>query len=139
KRESITGVDQKYYDFVKQALYGVVNEGGTGTKAKLDGYDVCGKTGTVQIVGTERGGNLAQTAKNEFGYHAWFVSFAPLSDPQVALAVLVEHGGHGADAAAPLAQKILEAYFKERNIPPLHPPRAQQVASKLPANSESPR
>jgi penicillin-binding protein 2 len=116
--EKIHGIDQKNFEFVKRALWGVVNEGGTGGKAKVPGYDVCGKTGTVQVVGFERGGNLWKHQKEQFGDHAWFISFAPLEDPQVAIAVFVEHGGHGSDAAAPVAQKIFETYFRDRKIGP---------------------
>ena len=55
KREQITGIDQKNYELVKQALWGVVHDHGTGTKSRIEGYDVCGKTGTVQVVGYDRG------------------------------------------------------------------------------------
>ena len=122
KREEITGIDQQYYEILKQALWGVVNEGGTGGKARIDGYDICGKTGTVQVVGFDRGGDLWKKEKERFGDHAWFVAFAPISDPQVAVAVFVEHGGHGSDAAAPVAKKIFEAYFQDRKIAPYEPP-----------------
>jgi penicillin-binding protein 2 len=122
KKEEITGIDQSNYEILKQALWGVVNEGGTGGKARIDGFDVCGKTGTVQVVGFERGGNLWKENKERFGDHAWFVAFAPFSDPQVAVAVFVEHGGHGSDAAAPVAKKIFEAYFQNRKIQPYDPP-----------------
>lgn len=121
-RQEITGIDPQNYEFLKQALWGVVNEGGTGGKAKIDGFDVCGKTGTVQVVGFERGGNLWKEQKERFGDHAWFVAFAPFQDPQVAVAVFVEHGGHGSDAAAPVAKRIFEAYFQNRKIPPYDPP-----------------
>lgn len=121
-KEEITGIDPQNYEFLKQALWGVVNEGGTGGKARIDGFDVCGKTGTVQVVGFERGGNLWKEQKERFGDHAWFVAFAPFQDPQVAVAVFVEHGGHGSDAAAPVAKKIFEAYFQTRKIPPYDPP-----------------
>lgn len=121
-KEQVAGIDRRNYEIVKQALWSVVNANGTGSKARIEGYDVCGKTGTVQVVGYERGGELWRTHKELFGDHAWFVAFAPYSDPQVAVAVFVEHGGHGSDAAAPVAQKILEAYFRDRNIPPYPPP-----------------
>jgi penicillin-binding protein 2 len=117
-KQQVVGIDRQNYEFVKQALWAVVNEGGTGGKARLDGYDVCGKTGTVQVVGYEKGGNLWKEQKAKFGDHAWFVAFAPKSDPQVALAIFVEHGGHGAEAAAPIAKQMFAEYFKDRNIPP---------------------
>lgn len=121
-KEQVAGIDRRNYEIVKQALWSVVNGNGTGSKARIEGYDVCGKTGTVQVVGYDRGGELWRTHKELFGDHAWFVAFAPYSDPQVAVAVFVEHGGHGSDAAAPVAQRILEAYFRDRNIPPYPPP-----------------
>jgi penicillin-binding protein 2 len=121
-KQKITGIDFDYFEAVKRALWGVVNERGTGGKARLPGYDVCGKTGTVQIVGYDRGGDLSKREKERFGDHAWFVAFAPYSDPQIALAVFVEHGGHGSEAAAPVAAKILEGYFKSNKISPYPPP-----------------
>lgn len=123
EKQQVTGIDRKNYEVVKDALWSVVNENGTGGKARLDGYDVCGKTGTVQVVGYEKGGELAKKQKAKFGDHAWFIAFAPKSDPQVALAIFVEHGGHGADAAAPIAKEMFAEYFKDRNIPPYSPLR----------------
>jgi penicillin-binding protein 2 len=138
KREEITGVDQSNYEILKQALWGVVNEGGTGGKARIDGFDVCGKTGTVQVIGFERGGNLWKEQKERFGDHAWFVAFAPFSDPQVAVAVFVEHGGHGSDAAAPVAKKIFEAYFQDRKIPPYDPPPFAKNIRRVSAPPKTP-
>jgi len=141
KRDEIKGIDQRYYEAVKKALWGVVNEHGTGGRARIEGYDICGKTGTVQVVGFDRGGDLARKEKERFGDHAWFVAFAPFSDPQVAVAVFVEHGGHGSDAAAPVAKKIFEAYFQDRKIPPYEPPPFAKnipraaIAARLPEPS----
>jgi penicillin-binding protein 2 len=92
---------------VRQALVGVVNESkGTAYKARLKDIEVAGKTGTAQV----------QTGRAEGGYesatHAWFVGFAPAGRPKIALAVLVEHGGHGGDVAAPLAMEIVHNYFE---------------------------
>jgi penicillin-binding protein 2 len=121
-RSRVRGIDPDNYRLVKQALWGVVNDKGTGTRARIPGYNVCGKTGTAQVVGYERGAGLHDKNKAEFGDHAWFVAFAPYQDPQVAVAVLVEHGGHGADAAAPVAYRILDTYFKDRKIAPYPEP-----------------
>ncbi len=118
KKEKIEGIDAENYKLVKKGLWAVVNDHGTGGKSRVDGYDVCGKTGTVQVVGYDRGRGLSETQKHKYGDHAWFISFAPLSDPQVAIAVFVEHGGHGSSAAAPVAKKIFETYFADRKIPP---------------------
>lgn len=127
KKQRITGISRDNFEFVKQALWSVVNEYGTGGKARIPGYDVSGKTGTVQVVGYDRGQNLAKSQKEKFGDHAWFVAFAPYDDPQLALAVFVEHGGHGAEAAAPVAKRIFEAYFRDRKIPPYPAPAFAKV------------
>ena len=92
---------------IREAMAGVINEpGGTGGSARLWGVVAAGKTGTAQVVGLGKKGGRD---------HAWFVAFAPLESPQLAIAVVVEHGGHGGEAAAPIARKIFEAYF---NLPP---------------------
>lgn len=95
------------FDKVKSSLSGVVNEpGGTGGAAKSATTTIAGKTGTAQVVGLKKGSNLDQ-----FRDHAWFVAFAPVEKPEIALSVLVEHGGHGGAAAAPIAKKAIEAYL----------------------------
>ena len=96
---------------VSQGLAGVVNEpGGTGGASRLPGILAAGKTGTAQVVGL--GKKVAGGSSKD---HAWFVAYAPVENPEIAVAVLVEHGGHGGDAAAPIARKLFEAYF---SIPP---------------------
>ncbi len=132
RTEVVEGIDRKNFEIVKEALRGVVAEG-TGTKAKITGFEVCGKTGTVQVVGYDRGGNLAKEEKERFGDHAWFVAFAPYQDPEIAAAIFVQHGGHGSDAAAPLAKLIFEAYLAQRTIqgPPAEN-EIQQAQSNLP-------
>jgi penicillin-binding protein 2 len=93
---------------VRQALVGVVNESkGTAYKSRAKDIEVAGKTGTAQVHGrkTELGGY-------EAGDHAWFVGFAPAGRPKIAIAVLVEHGGHGGDVAAPVAMEIIHNYFE---------------------------
>ena len=94
---------------VREGLWAVVNEGGTGWRARIDGLDVCGKTGSAQVVARARlqkGG-----APTSILPHAWFLSFAPKENPRIALLVLVEHGGSGGEAAAPVARQILQAYL----------------------------
>jgi penicillin-binding protein 2 len=94
---------------VKNALQGVVNEpGGTGSAAKSSITLIGGKTGTAQVVGIRKD---SKYLAEEFRDHAWFVAFAPVEKPEIALSVLVEHGGHGGSAAAPIAKKAIEAYM----------------------------
>jgi len=91
---------------VKDSMKGVVNEGsGTAYSSRIQHVSMSGKTGTAQSVG-ERGKNL--------GDHAWFIAFAPSEDPSIAISVLVEYGGHGSSAAAPVAKVVTETMFKEK-------------------------
>ena len=94
---------------VKEAMQGVVNEpGGTGAAARSSTVLIGGKTGTAQVVGLKKGPKyLTENLRD----HAWFIAFAPVDKPQVALSVLVEHGGHGGSAAAPIAKNAIEAYM----------------------------
>lgn len=99
---------------IKSALSGVVNEiGGTGWAAKSSLINIGGKTGTAQVVGIKRG---AKYLLERFRDHAWFVAFAPVEKPEVALAVFVEHGGHGGGAAAPIAKRAIEGYIKSKEL-----------------------
>ncbi len=93
----------KTLETVKSGMWGVVNEGGTGAAARVDGFDVAGKTGTAQVVGVAK-------AKGHLKDHAWFVSFAPVAHPEIASAVLVENVGWGATYSAPIARVLYETY-----------------------------
>jgi penicillin-binding protein 2 len=66
-------------------------------------------TGTTQVIG---GDGMNGDVPDKFKDHAWFIAFAPVEDPQISLAVFVEHGGHGSTTAAPIAKKVIEAYFQ---------------------------
>ena len=83
---------------------------GTARSAKLKDIQVAGKTGTAQVIKASRGidADKMEKAKRD---HAWFVGYAPADDPQIAFAVIVEHGGHGGTTAAPIARKVLEVFF----------------------------
>ena len=92
---------------IQQSLEAVVTEG-TARRAQSKIVKIVGKTGTSQVVAL-RTESEEETPK-EFRDHAWFVSYAPLEHPTIAVAVLVEHMGHGGSAAAPLAKKVIEAF-----------------------------
>ena len=97
-------------DIVTTAMWGVVHEtGGTGYRAKIEGFDVAGKTGTAQVVGKQA--NLKGQAYKD---NAWFVGFAPYRNPEIVVAAFVENGGWGAEAAAPVAHAVLETYYKKK-------------------------
>jgi penicillin-binding protein 2 len=89
----------------------VVNDG-TAKAARLPNIQVAGKTGTAQVVAIDRDNPKRKRARG-MQDHAWFVAYAPADDPQVAVAVLVEHGGHGGSEAAPLASRVIKAHLSE--------------------------
>ncbi len=98
---------------IRDAMKGVVNDpGGTGHGARIENITVAGKTGTAQVVSLD-----SQSADKAHKDHAWFTSFTPAEEPEIAVTVLIEHGGKGGAVAAPIAKKIIETYFhlkKER-------------------------
>jgi penicillin-binding protein 2 len=105
-------IEERIIKIIKDALMGVVNEpGGTGRASRLDKMTVAGKTGTAQVISQGPEG-AKQPKKEEQKDHAWFTSYAPAEDPEIAVTVLVEHGGKGGEAAAPIAKQVLEAYLK---------------------------
>ncbi len=103
------GIRQETLDKVKSYLSGVVNApDGTGAAGRSTVVEIGGKTGTAQVVALRRG---AGHSGEDYRDHAWFVAFAPVQKPEIAMSVLVEHGGHGGSAAAPIAKKAIEAYL----------------------------
>lgn len=101
---------------LQDGLKGVVNEhGGTGWTARLPGIEVAGKTGTAQVIRLKE--NTPRKKPKDTPYeqrdHAWFVGYAPAENPQIAVAVIVEHGGFGSEAAAPVAREVIRAYLKK--------------------------
>jgi penicillin-binding protein 2 len=107
-------ISEKTFQIVQEALLGVVNEPkGTGWASHLKTIRVAGKTGTAQVVKLPphfKRGDMSRLPP-KFRDHGWFVAYAPYEDPQIAIAVLVEHGGFGAVAAAPIAKKVMERFF----------------------------
>jgi penicillin-binding protein 2 len=103
-------IHQSTVDIVRTAMWGVVNEqGGTGFRAKIEGFDVAGKTGTAQVVGKQA--NLKGQAYKD---NSWFVGFAPSRNPEIVVAAFIENGGWGAEAAAPVVHAVLETYYKKK-------------------------
>lgn len=100
-KRNYTTIDSKYFDPVVEGMYMAVNsrpgEGGTATRAKVEGLDICGKTGTAQ---------------NPHGKdNAVFICFAPRENPKIAVAVYIENAGFGGTWAAPVASLIVEKYL----------------------------
>jgi penicillin-binding protein 2 len=105
----------KTIEILNDALKGVVNEpGGTGQNAKLSDIEVCGKTGTSQVMGLPA--NEQARRRKILGAfqkdHALFACYAPSKSPEIVVAVILENAGGGGAVAAPVARKILTAYFE---------------------------
>jgi penicillin-binding protein 2 len=102
-------IKPKALELIQDALADVVKEG-TGTRAKSSIVTIAGKTGTAQTAALRTGPE--KDIPKKFRDHAWFVAFAPVESPKIAVAVLAEHMGHGGSAAAPLAKEVIEMYVK---------------------------
>jgi penicillin-binding protein 2 len=98
---------------VYDGMMGAVGPGGTAYVAGVGAkYKFAGKTGTAQVFTIKQTENTrAKITEERKRDHAWFIAFAPIDDPRIALSVLVENGGFGASAAAPIARKVLDAYM----------------------------
>ncbi len=99
-------------DVIRDAMWGVVNEDGTGGRARIAGRDICAKTGTAQVFRASRDIDADKLPKDKRD-HAWFVGFAPKDNPRIAWAVFVQNGGHGGTTAAPIARAVLERFFQK--------------------------
>jgi len=105
-------IKPEYIKMVKAGLEGVVKDPkGTAHRIWKETMPIAGKTGTAQVIKfAERVENESKIPK-QFRDHAWFAGYAPSSDPEIVVVALVEHGGHGASAAAPIVASIIEEYF----------------------------
>ncbi|MBI2082934.1 MAG: penicillin-binding protein 2 [Deltaproteobacteria bacterium] len=104
-------VSKETLEIVRTALGDVVaSPSGTAHGSRSSLVSMGGKTGTAQVISEE--GRRRVGGGEQFRDHAWFVAFAPVEDPKIAVAVLVEHGGFGASAAAPIAKKVIEKFFE---------------------------
>ncbi|HEY2105672.1 MAG TPA: penicillin-binding protein 2 [Candidatus Binataceae bacterium] len=103
---------------LRQGACGVVNSPmGTAHKAAIPGIQVCGKTGTAQVVKEAAGTRTKEEDLPErYRDHGWFIAYAPGNDPRIAISCVVEHGGHGGSSAALVIRDVLVRYFQ------LYPP-----------------
>ncbi len=139
KRESL--------EVVRKALRGVVHEPrGTGGRMRglAGGVEAAGKTGTAQVVGMGKEYVKSEDLPEQFRDHAWFATFVPAQDPRIVVAVLVEHGGHGGSAAAPLARAVVDEFLSHQPdlVPPPEPdlgptPPPRKPRSKPPTEADS--
>lgn len=98
---------------VKQGMIDVTLPGGTAASVGANaGYSIAAKTGTAQVIGIKQNAKYDEKGINErHRDHALFIAYAPADDPKIALAVIVENGGHGGSAAGPIARKVMDYYL----------------------------
>jgi penicillin-binding protein 2 len=127
-------VDPDNLRLVADALYEVVNDAnGTAYPARDPSLDVAGKTGTAQTGYIAKKDDDAKTAWFLSQNHAWFSSFAPAHSPEVAVTVLVEHGGSGPEVAVPVAMQIVREYERLQSARLGHAPSAKASMPKAKA------
>lgn len=107
---------------VIQAMWAVVNEGGTGGGIKMAGFDIAGKTGTAQVVSLGKEGS-------EHRDHSWFVSFAPAFKPEIACLAMIENAGLGSRFGAPSVRAMYDVYYQKKHAQPEAP--KENIAMKV--------
>ena len=125
--------NQENINLVKEAMFAATNEvGGTSYRSRHTDkrYAFAGKTGSSQIKRFTSEQREAEVKQENIAYlsrdHAWFVAFAPVSNPRYAISVLVEHGGSGSKAAAPLAKKIIKKVLERHESRESYPNRLRE-------------
>ncbi|MCL2346429.1 MAG: penicillin-binding protein 2 [Desulfobulbus sp.] len=106
---------KEHVDFIKRAMAGVIKEG-TGARAFAGAaYEAGGKTGTAQVFSMKGGKYVAGQVRERLRDHSWFIAFAPLDEPKIVVAVMVENGGFGAQSAAPIVRQVFDYYLTGRS------------------------
>jgi penicillin-binding protein 2 len=109
-------IEPSTFETVIQGMWEVVNNGGTGWAANIKGFDICGKTGSTQLISTDKDEEKKEEEEEEeeeAKTHSWFTGFAPRDNPKIVVTVLVEYGGMGGATAAPLARQLFNLYRRK--------------------------
>jgi penicillin-binding protein 2 len=102
-------IQESIFNTVITGMWKSVNEEGTGRASKVQGFDICGKTGSTQVVSTATAEKLGKSEKI-VKTHSWYTGFAPRVNPEIVVTILVEYGGTGGATAAPLARELYSLY-----------------------------
>ena len=105
----VPAVSAEHFELIRSGMRDAVL-GGTAWRARIPGFETAGKTGTAQVASASRVAPDNEDRVFELRTHAWFVGFAPFDEPEIAVAVVVEHGGAGGAAAAPIGREIMAAW-----------------------------
>ena len=115
KINHVMNIDDKYWDIVFDGMNAVVNEQrGTAYGVFPENSDIAGKTGTSQVFSMDK--RSGDDVPEELRDHGLFIGFAPINNPEIVIAVLVENGGGGRVAAAPVAEKMFSKFLEIRGI-----------------------
>ena len=106
-------IDPSNLELVRQGMLDVARPGGTAAAAAAGApYTIAGKTGTAQVVGIKQGARYEESRlARQHRDHALFIAYAPADAPRIAIAVMVENGGHGGSTAAPIARAVFDYYL----------------------------
>lgn len=105
-KELRTSIQPQHYEDIIEGMWRAVNQEGTARRTLISEMNICGKTGTQQIISKENPNYEQLVQQQRFKPHAWFASFAPRDNPQYAMVVLVENGGDAGQIAVPIAEKV---------------------------------
>lgn len=109
-------IELSTFETVIQGMWEVVNKRGTGWAANVKGFDICGKTGSTQLISTEKDKEKKveeEEEEEETKTHSWFTGFAPRDNPKIVVTIIIEYGGMGGATAAPLARKLFNSYRRK--------------------------
>lgn len=124
-------LDENNLEIVRLGMVDVTLPGGTAASVGANaGYSIAAKTGTAQVVGIKQNEKYnANLIDERHRDHALFIAYAPAEDPKIALAVIVENGGHGGSAAGPIARKVMDYYLLGK-LPVVELPKAPEKTTK---------
>jgi penicillin-binding protein 2 len=114
----VDGVSEANWNVIVDGMVGATTFGTAAGQFTGAPYKVAGKTGTAQVYSIAQNQKLKMSSNELLRDHSWFIAFAPADAPRIALCVLVENGGFGASAAAPIARKVIDAYFQSIGLFP---------------------
>ena len=132
-------LDNANLEIVNLGMVDVTLPGGTAASVGANaGYSIAAKTGTAQVIGIKQNEKYNENLINErHRDHALFIAYAPAQDPQIALAVIVENGGHGGSAAGPIARKVMDYYLLGK-VPVVEAPKTETAAKPNEAAGAAP-
>ena len=115
ENSDLTDIDSLHWDYIHKAMQDVIHSPkGTANKISTGlNYRMAGKTGTAQVVSIDADDEYDKTKMQEKQWdHALFIAFAPADDPEIAVALIVENGGHGSVIAAPIVRLVIDEFMK---------------------------